>query len=195
MDKAKQVFSTVADYCSAIYYGGSRVDPVIDNPHDYDYICFAKPLQRYNLVCQLRKNRLRVGRSICKNARQSNLCLATQDFSQIRVYPYTAITWFSYLDVLMEHLIGEEVCPKTDVIHQHRDEFINCLQQKMQDLLSGKLRNQKRWYHILRGAYILINNSYEVTTEQRYEINILHDLTEGWETVRDKTIKLVQTLK
>ena len=34
-------------------------------------------------------------------------------------------------------------------------------------------------YHILRGIYILMNNSYEVTKEQKREINILHDVTDG----------------
>ena len=44
-------------------------------------------------------------------------------------------------------------------------------------------------------VYILLNNSYEVTEEQKREINILHDLAEGWEKIRDKTIQLLDTLK
>jgi hypothetical protein len=40
-----------------------------------------------------------------------------------------------------------------------------------------------------------MNNSYEVTDEQRKEINILHDLSDGWEDVRDKTIKLIYAFK
>lgn len=140
-----EVFALIKDFCAGIYYGGSRVDPVIDNPHDYDYICFAKHLQRQNILRALRNNRLRVTRSMIKSQEpKADIHKEHTDFSQIRVYPYTEISWFSYLDVLMKHLIGEEVCPKTDVIHQHRDEFINCLQQKMQELLSGRLRNQKR---------------------------------------------------
>jgi hypothetical protein len=39
-----------------------------------------------------------------------------------------------------------------------------------------------------------LNNSYEVTNEQKKEINILHDLSEGWEEIRDKTINLLSTL-
>lgn len=95
----------------------------------------------------------------------------------------------------MELAIGEDICPKTDVIYEHRQEFINCLQEKADQLLNGKIKNQKRWYHLLRGVYILMNYSYEVTDEQRREINILHDLGEGWEIARDKTIDLVQKVK
>jgi hypothetical protein len=64
----------------------------------------------------------------------------------------------------------------------------------MSALINGKIKNQKRWYHILRGTYILINNSYEVDSRQREEINILHDLSDGWETIRDKTISLLTNL-
>jgi hypothetical protein len=95
----------------------------------------------------------------------------------------------------MIKVIGEDVCPKTDIIYGHRSEFIKCLKEKVDELTNGKIKNQKRWYHLLRGAYILINNSYDVTPEQRAEINTLHDLSEGWEKVRDKTIELVKNLK
>jgi hypothetical protein len=79
----------------------------------------------------------------------------------------------------MEKLIGENVCPKTDIINKHRNEFKQALLDKMSALVNGKIKNQKRWYHILRGTYILINNSYEVGSRQREEINILHDLSDG----------------
>ena len=117
------------------------------------------------------------------------------DISQLRVYPYKEIDWFSYLDILMINVAGEDVCPKTDIIIKDRSLFLKDLQKKTLLLTSNKISNQKRWYHILRGVYILLNNSYEVTEEQKREINILHDLAEGWEDIRDKTIKLLETLK
>jgi hypothetical protein len=40
-----------------------------------------------------------------------------------------------------------------------------------------------------------MNNSYEVTEEQKKEINILHDLSDGWEQIRDKAIKLLNNIK
>ena len=191
----KSIFAIVEQYCDAIYYGGSRVDPVIDSPHDYDYICFSKRLQKQNLLRCLRRNKLRVtwsNKNIVRKSQTKEDLL--KDFSQIRVFPYTQITWFSYLDILMIKVIGEEVCPKTDVIFEHREEFIVCLKEKVDELLCGRIGNQKRWYHLLRGAYILINNSYEVTLEQKQEINMLHDLAPGWESIRDKTIDLIQKL-
>jgi hypothetical protein len=66
---------------------------------------------------------------------------------------------------------------------------------RMKKLINKKHTGSKRWYHILRGIYILINNSYEVSEEQKKEINILHDLSEGWEAIRDKTILLMTNFK
>lgn len=189
------------DVCVAIYAGGSRVDGVIDHPHDYDYISFAPHLHRYSLLRRLYRAKLstwksqtRVKHGVAKDVQEEAVPNEHKDFSQIRVPPYTQITWFSYLDPLMKLVAGEDVCPKTDVIYEHRQEFVACLQEKAAQLMSGRLKNQKRWYHLLRGAYILINNSYEVTEEQKQEINTLHDLSDGWEIVRDKTIELVQSL-
>jgi hypothetical protein len=148
---------------------------------------------------KLVKAKLAASGSISKKEREKQLAVQSQDsperdFSQIRVVPYTQITWFSYLDSLMTKVMGEDVCPKTDIISEHRAEFIECLKTKAKELIDGKILNQKRWYHLLRGVYILQNNSYEVTEEQRREINILHDLTTGYEQVRNKTIKLIETI-
>lgn len=192
-DKIKSVFSKINEYCDAVYYGGSNVDSIINTPHDYDYICFAKPLCRHFLLSELKTLGFKTFGST--KTKESNLDLDLTDFSQVRVYPYTQIDWFSYLDILMIKVIGEDVCPKTDVIHEHRKEFFEDLHKKMLKLSSGEIKNQKRWYHLLRGIYILINNSYEVSSKQREEINILHDLSEGWEQFRDKTITLIKEFK
>lgn len=182
----------IDSFCIAIYSGGSTVDPVINNPHDFDYICFAKPNKKTALLNRLAKLGLRINASMKNNANNKNK--SAYDFSQVRVYPYTQITWFSYLDILMEKVIGEDICPKTDIIYKHRAEFIAELQNKMKLLLECRIKNNKRWYHLLRGAYIIQNNSYAVTEAQKKEINILHDLSDGWEAIRDKTIEILKKL-
>ena len=94
----------------------------------------------------------------------------------------------------MIKLVGEDINFTFDVIDKDREEYKQILRETVEKILSNKIRNQKRWYQILRGVYILINNSYELTEHQRKEINILHDLTPGWEVIRDKTIQLLETL-
>lgn len=190
-EQLQQIYSYIKQFCEAIYQGGSRVDPVIDNAHDYDYICFAKPLCRIKILRVLRELGINNPGSVKRTENNENLV----DFSQIRVVPYTQITWFSYLDNLMIKKVGNDICPKTDIIKKYRSEFLQELKIKADKLYKKEIKNQKRWYHILRGVYILLNNSYEVNDDQRKEINILHDLTPGWEQVRDKTIQLLSTLE
>ena len=194
-----QIYSLINEHCEAIYFGGSRVDPVIDNAKDFDFICFAKQYKRTILRNLLNKLGCRTAGSIKINAKKLSSTVEYQhdheDFSQIRHYPYNKITWFSYLDTLMVKIVGKDVCPKTDIINTHRKEFLADLREKADWLITDLMKNKKRWYHILRGVYILINNSYEVTEEQHKEINILHDLSEGWEEIKDKTIKLLTNLK
>ena len=186
LNKIKLYFDKLSPYCNAVYFGGSRVDPIIDNPHDFDYIWFVKPFWYYEFVTTLQSFDI---------LDESYINKTLLDVTQVREYPYTKIDWFSYLDVLMIKLFGDNVCPTTDIIVEHRQEFIESIKQKAAEIPQNKRLKSKRWYHILRGVYILLNNSYEVTEEQKREINILHDLAEGWEKIRDKTIQLLDTLK
>ena len=188
-DETKYVFCLIEDCCAAIYLGGSRVDPVIENPHDYDYICFAKYLKLDTLIDKL--NKLGFKQQDGTEATKPKTLL---DMTQIRYYPYTQINWFSYLDHYMIKIIGDDVCTKLDIINRYRKDYLLELKDKANKLLNTWTNASKRWYHILRGVYILLNNSYDVTEEQKREINILHDLTPGWEVIRDKTIQLLETL-
>ena len=115
-------FSKLSPDCIAVYRGGSRVDPIIDHPHDYDYICFAAPLHRHFLLNKLYKLGFR---KVASNNKYRSKGDNLVDLSQTRVPPYSRITWFSYLDVLMQKVIGEDACPQTDVIYEHRQEFFN----------------------------------------------------------------------
>ena len=191
-NKVKLIFSKINEYCDAVYYGGSNVDSVIDTPHDYDYIWFVKPRQYNFLITCLRDIGIKCS-NIGSNTNKSETKLMI-DCSQCRFVPSTKITWFSYLDQLMTLIVGTDICPKTDIIVEHRKEFINELKDKANLINTNRIKNQKRWYHILRGIYIILNNSYEVKEEQKREINILHDLGTGWEDIKAKTVKLLTNL-
>lgn len=192
----EEVFEATKDYCVAIYHGGSRVDPVIEHPQDTDYILFTDTsYQKHRLLrCLNELGLISLKSSTSYGITKVHYSECGADFSQVRVKGLNRINWFSYLDILMIKEAGDEACPKTDIIREHRAAFLADLRLKTDFLLKNYLKNQKRWYHVLRGAYILLNNSYEVTLEQKREINMLHDLSEGWEEVRDKTIELIRTL-
>jgi hypothetical protein len=44
----------------------------------------------------------------------------------------------------MIKVVGEDVCPKTDIISKHRNEFITDLKVKADKLTKNTITNQKR---------------------------------------------------
>jgi hypothetical protein len=90
--KLQEIFLKINDSCNAIYKGGSRVDPAIDAPNDYDYICFAKPLHRHFILSKLYKLGFRQPGSFKSRKQIEKHDENYVDFSQTRVYPYTQIT-------------------------------------------------------------------------------------------------------
>ena len=48
-------------------------------------------------------------------------------------------------------------------------------------LSSSAFRRGKRLYHALIGIYFIDNNAYDLTEEQIKNVNIAHDMKEGFE--------------
>ena len=181
---AIQLYNFLQPYCISIFLGGSACEDIIENPHDIDIICFSDlPREMYN-----------IRRDIQKFLKEYDIP-TNYDFLQVRTKQREEHAYGSYINKKMIKLIGEDVVFTFDVIDKDRTEYIKILKETSEKLLSGKIRNQKRWYQIYRGLCILINNSYAITSDQKNEINILHDLSFGWEEIKNKTIKLLETLK
>lgn len=180
---AEQLYQSLQPYCVAIYLGGSLCEGIIENPHDVDFICFSSTPREMNDI----------RRGIYYYTKKHPLP-ENYDVIQIRNAQNEEHAYGSYINKKMIKLIGEDIIFGFDVIEKDREEYLQLLKTAAVDLSTGKLQNQKRWYQLLRGIYILLNNSYEVTEEQKNEINVLHDLVEGWEQLRDKVIQLLATL-
>lgn len=180
---AEQLYQSLQPYCVAIYLGGSLCEGIIERPHDVDFICFSTTARQMNDV--------RKGIYLYTNQHRLP---DNYDFVQIRNKQNEERAYGSYINKTMIKLVGEDIIFGFDVIEKDREEYLQLLKTAAVDLSTGKIQNQKRWYQVLRGTYILINNSYKISEEQKKEINILHDLTEGWEQYRDKTLQLLNEL-
>ena len=77
---------------------------------------------------------------------------------------------------MMVKLVGQTIKFEYDVIDKDREDYIKKLKSKILDLTKNRWKNQKRWYQILRGIYIIKNKSYKLTKEQAENINKFHDL-------------------
>lgn len=183
IEVAERVFPFLQPHCIAIYLGGSVCEGVIEDNHDLDFICFGRtPVE----MCRIRQC---LGKYIAYND-----IPVEYDFIQVRNIQKEEQDYGSYINKKMIKLVGEDINFEFDVIDTHREKYKQILIDTVKKLITGEIKNQKRWYQILRGAYILVNNSYDLTPEQKREINILHDIADGWEEIRDKTIELIHTL-
>lgn len=167
---AQNIFDYLQPYCIAIYLGGSRCENIIKNPHDIDFICFSdKPID----MCHIRR--------LLYFYQKSNNLPEDYDFIQVRTKQKEEHAYGSYINKQMIKLIGEDIEFNFDVIHKNREEYKQILINTIDKLDNNKIRNQKRWYQVLRGYYILLHNSYEVSKEEIEILNIVHDQLEGWE--------------
>lgn len=170
LEVANDVYKYLQPYCISIYLGGSICEGIIKNTHDVDFICFSdKPVD----MCHIR--RLLFFYSQRKNLPENF------DFIQVRTKQKEEHDYGSYINKKMIKLIGQDIEFNFDVIFEHRQEYKAILLKTIDRLETKKIKNQKRWYQVIRGYYILKHNSYDLTEEEKNIINIVHDQVEGWE--------------
>ena len=173
---AEEVYKALRPYCIAIYLGGSYCQEYIKNKGDVDFICFAdKPVD----MCHIRR--------LLYFFFKKHECPENYDFIQVRTKQREEHAYGSYINKEMIKLVGEDIEFKFDVIDKDREEYKGILIETINKLDSGKIRNQKRWYQILRGYYILKNNSYELSEEEIDILNKVHDQEECWEQYKITT--------
>ena len=167
---AEDVYYALQPYCIAIYLGGSYCQDYIKNKGDVDFICFAdKPVD----MCHIRRLLYFYFK---KNNRPENY-----DFIQVRTKQREEHAYGSYINKEMIKLVGQDIIFEFDVIKKDREEYKKILIEAINKLDTGKIRNKKRWYQIIRGYYILKNNSYDLSEEEKDILNKVHDQEKGWE--------------
>lgn len=166
---ACNMYKKLQPYVIAIYLGGSSVDKYIKNKGDVDYIIFVRKASDKPIVQNLINFIL--GLKINEFNKVDN-----QDFMNIRTLEKEEKEYGSYINKMMIKLVGQTIKFEYDVIDKDREDYIKKLKAKILDLTKNRWKNQKRWYQILRGIYIIKNKSYKLTKEQAENINKFHDL-------------------
>jgi len=173
---AEEMYKYLQPYCIAIYLGGSYCQDYIKNKGDVDFICFAdKPVD----MCHIR-------RLIYFYYKHHNVP-DEYDFIQVRTKQKEEHAYGSYINKEMIKLVGQDIPFEFDVREKDREEYKKILIETINKLDFGKIRNQKRWYQVLRGYYILKNNSYDLSEEEKDILNKVHDQEEGWEQYKIST--------
>ena len=208
---AEKIFKDLQPECTAIYLGGSSVDPFINNTKDYDFILFIGGATASGEVGELGINKFQLYQKLKLVKKQNpdipivisvyykdELVHGTYDLIQIRSNRLintcnTRITYWSYLDHYMIKLVGDDA-ELNDILVQ-RAEYLKvaeCAIEKLKALKSFFKINPKRWYQVYIGLCILEKNSYELTEEQIANANILHDMKEETLEIR---LKLQQEIE
>lgn len=191
---AHGMLAAVGPMCRAIYLGGSKVNGVIANPHETDFVLVFDAKDRQELKSKtriahevIREYAKREGIDVvtsvnyydvkspdCIDAIQSRSshCMVNAVGSLVDEHDQG-----SYIDRQMILLAGEPSIPDYDVLGKDRDDYVYHLKRAVRLLLGGSLRiSEKRWYQVCIGTCILENGSYELTDRQRDEANVLHDM-------------------
>lgn len=132
---------------------GSSVLPWINNPHDTDYIIYVKD-----------RHELKYLRKQCKDI-PNNECwiFSTIEGAKMQLYAYQ----YRFLQTIY----GTDV-PTYDLL-EHVADYKRLL--VTYGLKHKSPITSKQWYHILTGIYMIQNGSYELTDEQKHNIQMCHD--------------------
>lgn len=167
---ALELYNILQPYCKAVYLGGSVCEGIIQNTHDIDLIFFGKrPVD----MCHIRRELFIY--------LEKHPIDKKYDCIQVRNEEHEEHSYGSYINKKMILLVGKEIQFNFDVINKHRDEYKQILINTIHKLNTKRIKNQKRWYQIVRGFYILKNNSYELSEQEKEIVNIIHDQLPGWE--------------
>lgn len=173
---------------------GSACLPFINDPDDLDIHCFidesfdGKP---YKAIEGLKSViRERVGDNVAviayRQGRYTKGVRRTEDITDWATQT-PALPTFAYQFNFSIPLCGEKEAAfgDIDILGKDKADYlanlkheINCESFDRQRQRTGRT---KRLYHVLCGIYFIENNSYELTEEQKKNVNIAHDKTDGWE--------------
>lgn len=133
---------------------GSSILPWIENPHDVDYIFYVNDMDRIDLMIELLKHK------------PHGECWFIDSAHKNETAKYHA-----YQQIFRKHIYGR--------LRSAFDIFQNIVAYK-HELVSYGLQEPfspqyKKWYHILTGIYLIQNESYELTSEQKHNIQMCHD--------------------
>jgi len=191
---ASGMLKAIGEDCEAIYLGGSRVNGVIANPHETDFVLVFDAKDRLELRRKTRiahkaireyakREGINVVTSINYYDVKSPDCVDAIQSRSSRVMldalgnPVDEHDQGSYVDRQMILLAGKPSMPDYDVLGKDRDNYVCHLKRAVRLLQAGSKRiSEKRWYQVCIGTCMLENGSYELTDQQKHEANVLHDM-------------------
>ena len=171
----------------AVVLVGSSSITCINNPHDIDVcVCVSPTVERRTRYVA----GLRAALQADVSPKISVLTRIPDEWYEagglLKTYAFQSLPRFAI------NIVGDvrELAPpeKVDVL-MNKDKYINSLKHywfsEHMEKHIRKYGRLKALYLALLVVYFIDNNSYELTDEQRRNVNIAHDLADGWEELHD----------
>ena len=184
MIKLDNIFQILEPYILSIEETGSYTLPYIKNPHDRDIIIITKTQRDRAAAVKLYKKSFSIEerRQFKKENHIDIVFNSYPDIIDDRVYLY--LTHYikpleGYEKMSIERPINTELYKS--LIARDYSEI-----KEWEDY-----KNYKIWYHFYTGLCIIKHNSYELTEEEKNNINILHDLKAE---ENDKRLSLIEEI-
>lgn len=167
----KPLYELTKDYCEGMILTGSIILPWINNYHDIDIVSLCKTKEdRGNLVSIYVENK-----ELMKSYYSKGIYPLTCDY-ELFLNPNKPYAYERKYGVILYAKNNFDI--SFDIFN---DNYLNILKEGFKCVkkeYEDKGIFPKWFYHIITGAYLLENKSYNLTEEQIQNINIVHDAIE-----------------
>ena len=194
LDKLKEILGEYdMEGITAVSVDGSACLPFINNSNDVDIHAFINKDKFEKRTDALREAKKAVRNEfpnvaiICHWDNRFTDGITRLDDMTDFLHQTCSLPSYVYQSHFAKIIYGEKksIFGDIDILGKDKSDYlsnlkyeINCDGFKKQMKKTGRT---KRLYHVLCGIYFIENNSYELTEEQKKNVNIAHDKTDGWE--------------
>ena len=188
-----ELYKIVEDKCISVIKTGSQVLPYIENPYDKDYVFI------FNTEEDMIESKNKFYETVNRKELSENHINIHFDYLE----RFSESSRYSGLGSHLTCIYGDDSClQNVKGILDDKDYYKKrCIDiyNKLCDMQehNPKLRfyYRKHWYYCYRMMSILTNDSYNLTEEQIYNINILHDRTSSEEKRKEIIDNMIKEIK
>lgn len=178
----ERIYNYIKGHCIALYKAGSCAVPFLTKERDIEYalICSSDE-DRFTCLDILFPPQIEIEVPIInENGEEEIIKSVVQEEPLVPLKtrfikernPRCEIWSYQYHYAYIGEHYGQDI-PEYDYnILDHKKDYIDKL---IEFYYQAHRKNDKQWYHILIGLYILENNSYELTQTQQHEVQLAHD--------------------
>lgn len=182
----------------AVEISGSSILPFIDEPHDIDIIVFAEGMfvsdrfRRSKPLAEALRSRFGKRLSVITKPYKTPEGMFDEELSKHLndpASPEKALWYLRYFYSPDSHVMLKGTFPQKliDIVHSQQDrrDYLEAADYYLHSKAFAKARAKfgrvKGVYRMLCALYFIENGKYELTDEQKRNVNIAHDCADGWE--------------